>query len=78
MVVPIVCYGSTPSILWWYQLVIVVPMQQRMLTSDLADSNQLPDQLQPINRIKSYCTCSIGFMQMFVMVVSDSIPSMLL
>ena len=49
-------------------------MQQRMLTIDLTNSNQLPNQLQPRNRIKSYCTFSMGFMKMFVMVVSGSIP----
>ena len=47
-------------------------MQQRMLTSDLTYSNQLPNQLQPRNRIKSYCTFSMGFMHMFVMIVLNS------
>ena len=56
---------------------MIVSMQQRMLTSDLIDSNQLPNQLQPRNIIKCYCTFSVGFMQMFVMVVLGSTPSML-
>ena len=52
-------------------------MQQKILIKDLTNSNSLLNQLQPRNRIKSYCTFSMGFMEMFVMVVPSSTLNML-